>query len=187
VAEVKVLRDLDPDDPRTPSQQIANALRAAILMGTFRPGDRLPSQHELSRHYRVARETVKSALQILDREALVVSRQGSGAFVRSRQGTPLDLEGLLRTAFDRPHVSIDYAGFRGETLANTLVPSLREIGAGTHPRLIVYNKADLLENPNGFFTADRDMLLVSAATGVNLDVLVEEIVSRVASSAALPT
>src|SRR5262245_18532353 len=27
---------------------------------------------------------------------------------------------------------------------------LREIGAGTHPRLIVYNKADLLENPNGF-------------------------------------
>src|SRR5262249_47183904 len=25
---------------------------------------------------------------------------------------------------------------------------LREIGAGTHPRLIVYNKADLLENPN---------------------------------------
>jgi GTP-binding protein HflX len=64
---------------------------------------------------------------------------------------------------------------------------LREIGAGTHPRLIVYNKADLLENPNGFFTADRDMLLVSAATGMNLDVLVEEIVSRVASSATLPT
>jgi GTP-binding protein HflX len=64
---------------------------------------------------------------------------------------------------------------------------LREIGAGTHPRLIVYNKADLLENPNGFFTADRDMLLVSAATGMNLELLVEEIVSRVASSAALPT
>src|SRR5215813_2514988 len=45
---------------------------------------------------------------------------------------------------------------------------LREIGAGTHPLLIVYNKADLLESPNGFFAGDRDMLLVSATTGLNL-------------------
>lgn len=124
------LAGLDPDDPRTPSQQIANALRAAILRGNYAAGDKLPSQHALVAHYGVARETVKSALRILDRERLIVSRQGSGSYVRTRQGHRLDLEGLLRSAFDRPDVTIDYAGFRGETLANTLPPSLRDIAAG---------------------------------------------------------
>ncbi len=130
-AMTDVLGDLDPDDPRTPSQQIANALRAAILMGRFEPGEKLPSQHALVARYGVARETVKSALRILDREQLIVSRQGSGVFVRARQGNQLDLQGLLRKAFDREHVTIDYAGYQGETLANTLLPSLKEIGAGT--------------------------------------------------------
>lgn len=124
------LYDLDPDSPRTPSQQIANALRAAILEGIFGPDDRLPSQHELARRYGVARETVKAALRILDAERLIVSRQGAGVFVRRRQGTPTTLVQILRTAFDRPHVSIDYAGFNGETLANTLPPSLKDVAAG---------------------------------------------------------
>jgi DNA-binding transcriptional regulator YhcF (GntR family) len=129
------LHDLDPDDPRTPSQQIANALRAAILTDRLAAGDKLPSQHDLARRYGVARETVKSALRLLDREQLVVSRQGSGVFVRSRRGPSLDLPALLRSAFDRSHVSIDYAGFNAEALSNTLTPTLAEIRAGRlHPR-----------------------------------------------------
>lgn len=55
---------------------------------------------------------------------------------------------------------------------------LEEIGAGDHPRLTVYNKADLL--PLG--GADRSKsseLLVSAVTGQNLDRLVQEIVASV--------
>ncbi|WP_026256966.1 GntR family transcriptional regulator [Actinopolymorpha alba] len=124
------LFDLDPDDPRAPSQQIANALRAAILLDRLSAGDRLPSQLELCRRYGVARETVKSALRILDREQLIVSRQGSGVYVRTRRGAPLDLRDLLRSAFDRPHVTIDHAGYRGETLANTLPDALEEIRSG---------------------------------------------------------
>jgi GTP-binding protein HflX len=63
---------------------------------------------------------------------------------------------------------------------------LSEIGAGTHPRLIVYNKADLLENPGDFVTADGDALLVSAVTGKNLDLLLEQIVNQVGNTASLP-
>lgn len=121
---------LDPDDPRTPSQQIANALRAAILTGRFASGQRLPSQPELARQFGVARETVKAALRTLAREHLVVSRQGSGVFVRYNREPALDLQSFLRSAFDRPHVSIDYAGFSGEALANTLLPTLDDVRAG---------------------------------------------------------
>lgn len=124
------LFDLDPDSPRTPSQQIANALRAAILGGVFAADEKLPSQHELAHRYGVARETVKAALRILHNERLIVSRQGAGAFVRQRQGHPIRLVDILRTAFDRPHVTIDYAGFNGETLSNTLPPSLADLAAG---------------------------------------------------------
>jgi hypothetical protein len=73
---------------------------------------------------------VKSALRILDREQMVVSRQGSGVFVRSRRGTSLDLRELLRSAFDRPHVGIDYAGFRGETLSHVLPDALDVVREG---------------------------------------------------------
>jgi GTP-binding protein HflX len=62
---------------------------------------------------------------------------------------------------------------------------LEEIGAGTHPCLIVYNKADLLENPGDFFIPDPDALLISAVTGENLDSLVQQIVSRVVNNAAV--
>lgn len=130
MGSVADLQGLDPDSARTPSQQIANALRSAILLGTFAADEKLPSQHELARHFGVARETVKTALRVLHNDRLIVSRQGAGAFVRLRQGNPTTLVDILRTAFDRPHVTIDYAGFNGETLSNTLVDSLDDLAAG---------------------------------------------------------
>jgi hypothetical protein len=90
----------------------------------------LPSQSELASRYGVTRETVKSALRVLDRERLIVSRQGSGSFVRDRGTTSTDLTEFLRSAYDRPHVRIDYAGWRGETLSVALPESLDVIRAG---------------------------------------------------------
>lgn len=124
------LGGLDQDDPRPPSQQIANKLRAAILTRKLQPGDKLPSQSELSERYGVARETVKAALRLLDQDRLVVSRQGSGAYVRAQVERPVGLRPHIEAAFDRPHVSIDFAGFSGETLHNTLAEVLDKVRAG---------------------------------------------------------
>jgi GTP-binding protein HflX len=55
---------------------------------------------------------------------------------------------------------------------------LKDIGAGDHPMLTVYNKADLVPAGSGI---DEDAILVSAATGEGLDELVEEIVQQVSS------
>jgi len=61
---------------------------------------------------------------------------------------------------------------------------LREIGAGDHPRLTVYNKVDLLgpESNRRVRGAMRsNELMVSAVTGEGLDKLVEEIVQEMAA------
>ena len=124
------LDDLAPDDPRPPSLQIANVLRAAILTRRIAPGERLPSQNELTERYGVARETVKAALRILRDERLVVTRQGSGAFVRSQTERAVGLRPHIEAAFERTHVSVDFAGFSGETLHGALSEPLDKIRAG---------------------------------------------------------
>jgi len=58
-----IVMTLDPDDPRPPYQQVANALRAAILTKKFAPGDKLPSGSELAQRYGVARMTVQQAVR----------------------------------------------------------------------------------------------------------------------------
>ncbi|GGM72621.1 GntR family transcriptional regulator [Longimycelium tulufanense] len=124
------LFELDPDDPRPQSQQIANKLRAAIKTGKLQPSDKLPSQPELAKRYGVARETVKRALEPLYDERLLVSRQGSGVYVRAQTERPVGLRPHVEAAFDRAHVSIDFAGFSGETLRNALTEVLDKIRAG---------------------------------------------------------
>jgi DNA-binding transcriptional regulator YhcF (GntR family) len=93
-------------------------------------GERLPSQIELADYFQVARETVKSALRILRDERLVVSRQGSGAFVRSQMERPVGLRPHVEEAFERSNVTVDFAGFSGETLHGALAEPLDKIRAG---------------------------------------------------------
>lgn len=122
--------ELDPDDPRPPYQQVANALRAAILTRTFQPGEKLPSGPDLAQRFGVARMTVQQAIRLLRDEGLVVSRQGSGVFVRERTQRPVDLRSHLEVAFDQPQVSVDFAGFSGETLHGAIAEPLDKIRAG---------------------------------------------------------
>src|SRR4029453_9424116 len=121
---------LDPDDPRPPYQQVASALRAAILTKKLGPGDRLPSGNELAKRYGVARMTVQQAFRLLRDEGLIVPRQGSGVFVRERTERPVGLRPHLERAFDDDKVTIDFAGFSGETLYGALGEPLDKVRAG---------------------------------------------------------
>ena len=121
---------LDPDDPRPPYQQVANALRAAILTRKLTPGEKLPSGNELATRYGVARMTVQQAIRILRDEGLIVSRQGSGVFVRERTTRAVELRPRVELAFEQPKVSIDFAGFSGETLHGVMQEPLDKIRIG---------------------------------------------------------
>jgi DNA-binding transcriptional regulator YhcF (GntR family) len=121
---------LDPDDPRPPYVQVANALRAAILTRKFTPGDKLPSRNELAKTYNVAPMTVQNAIRELRDEGLIVSRQGSGVFVRERTERPVGLRPHIERAFEAQDVTIDFAGFSGETLHGVIAEPLDKIRIG---------------------------------------------------------
>lgn len=121
---------LDPDDPRPPYQQVAHDLRASILTRRFEPGEKLPSGPELAKHYGVARMTVQQAVRLLRDEGLIVSRQGSGVFVRARTERPVGLRPHIERAFGADRVTVDFAGFSGETLAGVMAEPLDKIRSG---------------------------------------------------------
>jgi DNA-binding transcriptional regulator YhcF (GntR family) len=128
--ELDYLGQLDPDDPKQASQQITDRLRAAILTGKLAAGDKLPSQPELAARFGVARETVKRALDPLRAERLIISRQGSGVFVRAKTQRAVELRPHIEAAFSKQQVSIDFAGFSGETLAAAISEALDKIRVG---------------------------------------------------------
>lgn len=71
-------------------RQLKEVIREQIASGELQPGDRLPSERELSEQYGISRMTVREALSELVREGVVQRRQGKGTFV----ATPKLVEGL---------------------------------------------------------------------------------------------
>lgn len=64
----------------TKYQQLANRLREEITRNGGQTGFRLPTEQELARQYRLSRQTVRHALQLLEEEGLIQRRQGSGSY-----------------------------------------------------------------------------------------------------------
>jgi GntR family transcriptional regulator len=60
---------------------VADALRTEIREGRYRPGDKLPSERELSERFEVSKVTVRQAIVQLRGEGLVTSRAGYGVLV----------------------------------------------------------------------------------------------------------
>jgi GntR family transcriptional regulator len=65
--------------------QLYETLRAQIGSGELRPGDLVPTEHELMSLYQVSRITVRAALEQLVRDDLIERRRGKGTFVKATQ------------------------------------------------------------------------------------------------------
>ncbi|WP_172328267.1 GntR family transcriptional regulator [Mangrovicoccus sp. HB161399] len=91
---------------------IADDLKADILGGRYRPGEKLPTESELARHFGVNRHTLRRAIAALAEDGLVRSQRGSGIFVRPRPVTlpiagGLDLPDHLARAGHEPERRLD--------------------------------------------------------------------------------
>ena len=71
--------------------QVYKALLDKIRFGSYRLGERLPSEHELAEEHGVSRPVIRAALSKLRDSGLIVSRRGAGSFVNS--GVPTEAGG----------------------------------------------------------------------------------------------
>lgn len=64
--------------------QLEQILRSKVEAGEFSPGQRLPTEQELSREFGVSRATVRQALAALVSEGLLRRKQGKGTFITEK-------------------------------------------------------------------------------------------------------
>jgi len=76
-----MLVNLDPQDARPLYLQIMDEVRRAVVVGTLRAEDPLPSVRELASELVVNPRTVSQAYQELEREGVIYVRRGQGTFV----------------------------------------------------------------------------------------------------------
>ena len=70
-------------DARPMQVRVADDLRNEIRRGELAPGDKLPTLAELSSRYGVSEVVARRAVELLRQEGTVLSRRGSGTYVRS--------------------------------------------------------------------------------------------------------
>ncbi len=82
------------------ADQVADQLLAKIADGTFKPGDKLPSETELMRQFNVGRSSIREAIGALSLVGLVSVRPGQGTSVNHFSGKtrakPVGLLGIGR-------------------------------------------------------------------------------------------
>jgi GntR family transcriptional regulator len=124
-----MLLPIDPLSPAPIAEQIAFGVKGAIARGELAAGDRLPSVRELAREATVNPNTVVRAYERLERDGIIVRRQGAGCFVTGRtselrEGARREqLAGLLERAVTEAF----HLGFRERELREAFDAALRGV------------------------------------------------------------
>ena len=63
-------------------EQVFEQMQGLLIDGTWAPGDKLPSENDLSDAFGVSRMTVRQSMQKLKALGLIETRTGSGSYVR---------------------------------------------------------------------------------------------------------
>lgn len=107
------------------SDRIKAELKQSILDGVYTPGDKLPPEAEIARHYEVSKVSAREALRELETEGLIEKRRGvfGGSFV-AEPGSE-EMVAVVNNAFQFGGVTVtNLAEFR-----QILEPGLAELAA----------------------------------------------------------
>jgi GntR family transcriptional regulator len=84
----KLALEIKPRDGHAKYLQVRDALARAISAGTWKAGDRLPTEDEIVAATGMSLGTVQRAMRMLVDDRVVVRRQGAGTFIASGE-TPM--------------------------------------------------------------------------------------------------
>ncbi|WP_084225241.1 GntR family transcriptional regulator [Paenibacillus pectinilyticus] len=64
--------------------RVKEEIEKSISKGELQPGEKLPSEPELAKKFEVSRPTLREALKMLQREKVLISKNGVGTYVNNR-------------------------------------------------------------------------------------------------------
>lgn len=157
--------------PEKLSQGVVRQIELLILRGILRPGERLPSERELSERMGVSRPSLREALADLQDRGLLTSRAGAGVYVAD----------VLSSVFAPPLVQLfathdeavfDYLSFRRD-LEGMAAERAARLGSETDLKVIdaIFQKMEAMHsrrNPEEEATLDAHfhMSIVEASHNV---------------------
>jgi GntR family transcriptional regulator len=158
-------------------QQVADAIRAAIVSGALPPASALPSETQLMTEHDISRPTARAAIAALRAEGLITVLHGKGAFVRPASDRPAHTHDRAVTTRPGPRGSTAYTdtGSAGWTVvgepgryATTATPDIAlALGVAEHTPLVVFER--LLASPAGRRLSWRLYLPLAVLAAARLD------------------
>ena len=157
--------------PEKIAASVVRQIETLILRGVLRPGARLPSERDLAERMDVSRPTVRAALEELEREELIETRPGSGAYVADMLGSAF-APPLVRLFARHDESFFDYITFRKDLEGMAAERAARQ-GGDTDLKVIgkifkrmeaAHKKPDAQEE--AALDADFHMAIVEAAHNV---------------------
>ncbi|MDJ0925114.1 MAG: extracellular solute-binding protein [Acidimicrobiia bacterium] len=158
---------IDPRQPIPIYFQLKTLILEEILAGTYPPGSRLPTEHELCERLGVSRTPVSRALSELADEGVILRKRRSGSFVNPHWGPRPGARGELRVivsdkgfedqivAAEQPPVGANVAVVPFADLRRTLTLAVAE---GLAPDLAVIDSVWMKEmGESGFLWDLREL------------------------------
>jgi len=124
-----VLIRVDTQSPDPIYEQIVLQVKGSVARGELREGDRLPSVRELAREISLNPNTVIRAYEALERDGIILRRQGAGCFVTGRTSAlnrgerSRQLSGLLK----RSVTEAFHLGFTADEVREALERELKAV------------------------------------------------------------
>ena len=97
--------------PEKLSSSVVRQIELLILRGILRPGERLPSERELSERLGVSRPSLRDAVAELQDKGLLTTRAGAGIFVADVLGSAFS-PALTQLFASHDEAVFDYVSFR---------------------------------------------------------------------------
>lgn len=95
-----------PINPQKISDSIVEHIEDLILNGLLKPGDKLPSERDLSKEMDVSRTSLRDAMVKLEARGLLQARHSSGTFIRDIIGPTLT-DPLVHLLAENPKAMLD--------------------------------------------------------------------------------
>ena len=120
---------IDPRAAEPLYEQVVFAVKNAVARGTARAGDRLPSVRELARDLAINPNTVVRAYELLEREGVIVRRQGAGCFLTGHhsQLSTHERKKQLHDLLARAVTEAFHLGFQAADIEKVMAACLEEV------------------------------------------------------------